>query len=305
MLGSEFKSNKANALQETKDLGINNIVRTMFPASTTKTTSTPAGVVHLHLADFGLDLPLYDESDPLTHTTLSATNITVSGLDSFTTFKPMKLLGDHTFNHEVALKNLEITLHLSLAIKPTTNKFDGITSIVAKHDNKQVNEIVTLSMSATRLFFSAASFLGISAQDFFQLKLGSVFNNPLPCTIASVMKLELTSAIASIGDITEPMLTGFLSSGLDQLFGQLMHALFLLFEDTITMALPSFVSSTGRSKLNKLLKTHLDEVRQNEIHDLEDHITGSHQCSPPDVLPNTQVYLNFLTSPFWKELNQL
>ena len=179
-------------------------------------------------------------------------------------------------------------------IGPTTNIFDGgATSILADHSGKTVSETITLKFSLTELFFKAASYVGISSKDFFGLRLGSAWNQPLACAISTVARFELTNALAKIGDVQEPILNGFISSGFDKLFSDLVHAIFLMYEDTLSLALPSYISSSVRPSINDMVHQYTNDVKTEG------------KCIPPEVSPGDDHMFNFQTNPFWTYLQDL
>jgi hypothetical protein len=65
--------------------------------------------------------PLCAGVDPLTSTSFGVSHITVHGLDQWSTFKPLVVLGDQTLGHELKMSGtLTFTAATQLVIGPST-----------------------------------------------------------------------------------------------------------------------------------------------------------------------------------------
>ena len=117
----------------TTDLGINNLIN-----SNTDWT----GKIHLDSSVMGALNPLYSGSDPLTKTSISVTNVTIEGLNTFTTFKPMAIIGNQTISHQIKMQKLDLRLDIRFDMAST----DHPDSIVNQGQMKRVVETATITL---------------------------------------------------------------------------------------------------------------------------------------------------------------
>ena len=105
---------------------------------------------------------LYEGVDPLTSTSLGMSNVVVRGLDQWTIFRPLLVLGDQTLGHELKMTGkLTASATLSLRIAPST----ASDSLIHQHQGHTVNENPQISISLSDLHFDAATYVGVSKEE--------------------------------------------------------------------------------------------------------------------------------------------
>ena len=132
MLGSMEQVTRPDGTVTT-DLGINNLVN-----GNTGWT----GKVHLDSSVMGGLNPLYSGSDPLTKTMISVTNVTIEGLNTFTIFKPMAIIGNQTISHQIKMQKLDLRLDIRFDMQST----DHPDSIVNQGKMKRVVETASITL---------------------------------------------------------------------------------------------------------------------------------------------------------------
>jgi hypothetical protein len=98
-----------------------------------------------------------------------------------------------------------------------------------------------------------SSLLAIDQDLFGALRVGSLLysDNLLPCFWSSIFKSEISIFEASVGNIQEPTLEGFISKGIDNIVTQSVKAAFLMYESVVIRALPNIFQTTVRSLVNE------------------------------------------------------
>ena len=233
-------------------------------------------------------LMLYEGVDPLTSTSLGMSNVVVRGLDQWTIFRPLLVLGDQTLGHELKMTGkLTASATLSLRIAPST----ASDSLIHQHQGHTVNENPQISISLSDLHFDAATYVGVSKEETLSMKLGSIEQAPLECIASAVDELEIRKFLTTIRDIEEPLMSGFLSVGIDRLFSQAMHLVYLKYETRMKQAMPNYLTSTGSDLLNTELLAFL------KSHDQRYEKT----CPDPSTPYNAGHYLDFRANEIWTQ----
>ena len=123
------------------------------------------------------------------------------------------------------------------------------------------------------------------------IKLGSIGQTPLECFASAVDEMEIRKFLATILDIEEPALSGFLSAGIDQLFSQALHVVYLKYENRMKLALPKYLTTTASDLINNLiidfLKSH-DQLYKKT-------------CPNPAIQYHARQYINFRTNDLWNQ----
>ena len=232
--------------------------------------------------------PLCAGVDPLTSTSFGVSHITVHGLDQWSTFKPLVVLGDQTLGHELKMSGtLTFTGATQLVIGPST----APDSLIHQHVGHTVRETASVVLSITDLNFNAATFAGVSKSKILSLKLGSIQQQPLNCISSAVDELEVQKFITTVADISEPLISGFLSKGIDRVFSQAFHLVFLQYEERMKTVLPNFLTTTGSDLLNAFITDFLVQHTQRY----------SKTCPAPSIDYDSQEYLDFRNNEFWSQ----
>ena len=231
---------------------------------------------------------LYHGVDPLTSTSFAMSKLVIKGLNQFNTFRPLVVLGDQTLGHKLRMEGTVIaSASFSLKIGPST----ASDSLIYRHQGHIVEEYPQASISISDLNIDASTFVGVSKDKALSIRIGSIEQAPLPCFSSAFHGMELQDFMATIRDIEEPVLSGFLSSGVDRLFSQALHLVYLKYEDRMKLAMPNFLTTTGRNMTNSLISNYITSHDQ----------TSKTTCPDPQIAYNSGLFVNFRTNKLWNQ----
>ncbi len=231
---------------------------------------------------------MYDGVDPLTSTSLGMSRVVVTGLDQFQTFRPLVVLGDQTLGHELRMEGrVTASASLSLTIGPST----APGSMIDEHNGNTVRENPQLSLSISDLYLDAATFVGVSKEKALSVKVGSIQQAALPCLSSTFHEMEVRKFISTIRDIEEPLFSGFISVGIDRLFSQALHLVYLKFEDRMKLAMPNYLTTAGSEMMNELIDDYVASHNQ----------THEKTCPAPALPYKSGEYINFRTNDLWNQ----
>jgi hypothetical protein len=76
-------------------------------------------------------------------------------------------------------------------------------------------------------------------------------NNLVGCLLSSIVQAKFTGLQVDVRNVREPVLTGFVSKGVDRVVSQAVQALFIMYEAVLIEAIPNVFQTTIRDILNK------------------------------------------------------
>jgi hypothetical protein len=179
---------------------------------------------------------IFDEEDKLSKNSIRINGVRVVGLDTLTTFVPLIEIGEYTFRNELRWDRLSLALDLSITIETTTVD----DPILVSPTPVTIMENITVSLDLERIDVNASIFLAIDQNKFDTLPLGSLLKNPIVCFLSALDTLEVSGLEVSLGQFSEPVITGFVSPGFEHLVATLVDAAFIAYEPTLTRAIPYF-----------------------------------------------------------------
>jgi hypothetical protein len=246
---------------------INSYLQVGLNSSTDSTTSGINGLVKSNLLNedgvfnvplniFLPDTVVFEAVDTLTKTKINIASIRIVGLDSFTKFDPLQVLAPQVLRSTVALNHLNIQADLTLSIQPSTLE----NSIISGSSSPYLDNI-TVSFGMKDIEGSVSAFLGVDSKLFGDLKLGSLLYSKqiLPCLLQTVQIAEITQLFGSVGDVSIPNMTGFISSGLDNLIANITDVAFETLKPWALKLIPGLFQKTVRSALNTQLQNFLSQ----------------------------------------------
>jgi hypothetical protein len=112
-----------------------------------------------------------------------------------------------------------------------------------------------------------------------EIQLGSVFQSDqiLPCFSQTIDSTEVTQLIANVQGISTPSVTGFISSGLDEVIANATDAAFQTLQPWVLTLIPGFFQETVRLSVNNRL---------------QDFISTETNCAKPS-LEGQQEFIDF------------
>lgn len=134
-------------------------------------------------------------------------------------------------------------LDLAVKIKPSTNE-DSIIEV--PNSNSHVSESIKVKFGVDDLNVVAALLVAVDEDRFKALEIGGILHseNILACVATVVHELLLSGFDVSVGGIRHPVLSGFVSPGIDRIVSSAVEAVFEMYESGESMRVGiSFVST--------------------------------------------------------------
>ena len=199
----------------------------------------------------GFDSTLFKSHDKLTETTITLDTIKVFGLDTFTHFSALQAIGNQTLQNEFKWDYLTFELDVTLDIKASSLP----DAIITDPDPTDLVEKIRIKFGVDDLDILFSLFLAIDETKLLDLELGSLLHSDhlLVCFLSMLHDVDVAGLYASVKDIHEPTLEGFVTPGLDRVLTQMSNVAFLVFEPTFKRALPSIFQGPLRDILSEQL----------------------------------------------------
>ncbi|KAL3802096.1 LOW QUALITY PROTEIN: hypothetical protein HJC23_010852, partial [Cyclotella cryptica] len=145
-----------------------------------------------------LTIPITDQGFAAGGVVLSLYNVTLIGLDSFTSFSVLSLTGPQTFNNYAKLETLGVSVDMGLSIGDS-------------------NETVMASLILKDVELDVSLLMAIDQEILGSLKLGSVMHTSdiFFCILSVIHTVVLSRFVMDIGDIESFSLSGFVTDSTD------------------------------------------------------------------------------------------
>jgi hypothetical protein len=252
-----------------EDLGINAFLR--------DTVLDADGTLMLNMSTLGPDFNpvIFNSQGLLTETSMTISGIQVTGLDTLQAFSPFQTIGNFTLSNDFVWKTLSVDVNLTLDIKPSTRP----DSILVGSGDVQILEEISVSIDMNDLNVTFALFMAVNRDKFNALTIGSLLRsrNLLPCLLSSTEAFEISDLQVTIGDLSQPNLSGFVSPGIDRLVSTAAEAAFVAFEPTLLRAIPGLFQTTVRSILEDRF---LGQLIKSD--------SESNKCPSPELIGSTE-----------------
>lgn len=195
---------------------------------------------------------LFDSEDILTNTQIKMDGLRLKGLDTLQTFEPFVIRGKHTIGNVLAWQSLQLELDLIFDIAPSLRE-DSI--LINPNQANRIIERITIAVDFTDLSLDLSLFLAIDENKFDGLILGSMLDTKqiIPCFASAMTDIQLSGLGATVAEFSTPLLTGFLSPGLDRVISQFAEALFVAYKPTLLRAVPGMFQGPLRRMLQDVV----------------------------------------------------
>ena len=168
---------------------------------------------------------------------------------------------------------ITVELDLEVRIRPSTNE-DSIIDV--PNPNAGITEMVQVSFGIDNLSADIALLLAIDEFRLKALEIGALLrtDNLLSCFATVIHKLALAGFDVSIGSIRDPVLSGFLSPGIDRVVSNAVEFVFLMYEPTFLQALPSMFQGPFRDIIQEeILESSIFNPTEGSCTWLEDNVS--------------------------------
>jgi hypothetical protein len=164
--------------------------------------------------------------------------------------------------------------------KPANSSLDNSENMSVSVGQLEIVDNFTVSFSIDGLTVNTSNLVAIDIGMIKQLRFGQVYTTPFKCFASSVIAGEISKLHAALSNVEEPKLSGLIADGVDGFINALVEAIFTLYKDPALQAMPTFVSTAGKTGLNEFLLKQIDEST----------------CPAPAGLAAGTVYFDFKTS---------
>jgi hypothetical protein len=158
---------------------------------------------------------------------------------------PTTAVGQYTLQNTLHLDYVTIELDLEVNIKPSTNE-DSIIDV--PDPNAGIVENIQVSFGVDDLNAGVAFLLAVDENKLKALEIGALLRseNILACFASVIFDLSLAGFDVSVGSIRDPVLSGFVSPGVDRIVSNAIEFVFLMYEPSFLAALPSIFQGPFR-----------------------------------------------------------
>ena len=201
----------------------------------------------------------------LTETTLSISTITITGLDTFRELNVLDDIGNYTLQNTFLLEQLSVVIEMVAEMK-TSSKSDAIfvtnTLDTVAAGGEPIVERFTVNFNVSDIEVDISLFLGVHKERWGKLVLGPLLHmkNIFPCLVSIVDVATVSGLTMTVGNITPPLLSGFLDNGIDRLVSNGSIALFDMYEGSMIRAMPNFFQTYVRDTVNEFLVKQLTSM---------------------------------------------
>eukprot|EP01046_Picozoa_sp_COSAG06_P013289 COSAG06_NODE_801_length_12195_cov_106.299934_6_plen_1670_part_00 len=183
--------------------------------------------------------------------TVKIQSLKLAGLDSFTRFDILQLLGNYTIMNGLVMEYLGVEVTADITLTP--NQHAG-GSVVAHRG--AVTEHVVLHTGIANASVELAGMIAVR-EAVATIQLGDMIRHPLGCVFSDVFSANLTYVNVTVGGVTHPIFQGFISAGVDHLFNGIADAAFLMYEEVAEKMLPGIMQTSLRQGINNITTRYL------------------------------------------------
>ena len=160
----------------------------------------------------------------------------------------MTAIGKHTLQNSFHLDFITVELELTVIIK-ASSRDDSI--IEAADPNRQIRETIQIDFGVDDLNIDLAVLMAINEDKMKALEVGGLLTsgNLLACFVSTLYELAVSGLDVTVGNIRDPVLSGFISPGIDRLVSDAAEAVFLMYRSTFLKALPAMFQGPFRDLL--------------------------------------------------------
>jgi len=196
---------------------------------------------------------LFEGHDRMLQTTILLNQISILGLDSITEFDTLETIGKHTLSNSWTWSQLEMKIDVTIQMAPSTLEdaiLSGITS-------EGIQEDISITMKAEDITVLSSLLIALDEPSLAKLQLGSFLDtkNIIECVWSVVNRLDLTGLNVQYKNVDPPVMSGFISPGIDRLFSDAVMAALDLYEASklINQTLPALFGTTVVDIINQFI----------------------------------------------------
>ena len=196
---------------------------------------------------------LLETHDRLFQTTVLLREVSILGLDSITQLDTLEVIGSQTLSNSWKWSQLEVVAKVTILMAPSTLP----DAILQDFTSEGIQEDISITMTVQNIDVLASILVVLDEPALAQLQLGSFLDSAdiLDCLWSVVNQLKLTGLAVEYEDVLPPVLSGFVSPGLDRILGDAALAALELYESStlLDQALPAIFATTVVDLINRFI----------------------------------------------------
>jgi hypothetical protein len=215
--------------------------------------------------DSGSSSSFLEFQDMFTRTRLSVTSVSVGGLDSLVANGTSVLdpIGRYTLRNSLRFDRLAFALGVRAEMRPSSESSGAAAAANDIDDSPVVRENFTIGIGMRDVLVTFSLFLGANNGTLDGMPLGSIidFENILPCVLTAVEDAKITEVVVTASDVEAPTLYGLddADGGTGYLVTAVADALFDVYGQVLSNALPSFLAATVKDVATDYINDRMDD----------------------------------------------
>ena len=223
------------------------------------------------------DLPMdsnviFEGHDQITETIMTLNQVKVFGLDSLSSLVPFSTISSFTLQNELTWSKVNVEFDVTIEIKPSTLE----DAILQDPTSDGITENFKINFGVEGIDIMASLLLLINEEIMENLTVGPLLYAEylVPCILSSVHSMQLSGLTFTPQKINDPILSGFISPGLDRVISDSAEAAFAMYVGSMRKALPYIFQITVRDFINtKVIDPFLADETKRTCHTI-DTVTG-------------------------------
>jgi len=204
---------------------------------------------------------LLDSEDLLSKSTITIERIALKGLDTMTTFDPLKIHpgGEYTLSNSFGFNYVDVEVDLTVEIRSASSGGSIFDS------DEVVTERISIDFGVDDLNVDFSFLLALDSSKIGSIPFGAIltdFDNLTSCLLGMIVhSAEVSFLSATAGNLESPKLDGFISKGIDRVITSGADAVFAMYEGALLDLIPNIFQVGFRKSINDMLRKALEESK--------------------------------------------
>lgn len=205
----------------------------------------------LQFEDVGLE-DLVNTTNLLQINDITPMNISVTGLNNFTTENALTVIGDYTLATELLLPGIQL---------------DAVVALDVTVNGVPVQEVITINFDITGILINASFLLGLDSEVVETWTIGTFLNtsNLIPCLLSAVSTAGVSQLLVTVGSIGVPIVSDAFSPGVIELLNTGVEGGACVYEQLILEAIPGFFQTNVTVLVNDFIECFIETEGANAV----------------------------------------
>lgn len=206
---------------------------------------------------FNTSLELLNDHNRFINAKVVVDRVMLLGLDNITFFEPFTEIGQFTIQNKVTWNLLNIEMDISVDIVASSTE-DSIFESTSS-EGTPTREKIKLFFGIENVSLFLSVLLAVDEGKLGAIRLGSLLDSKrvTDCLLSTVYDVHVSGLSLEVGDVQPPTMEGFVATGIDRVFSDLVDATFLIYESAILDAAPGFFNTATRDFVNDVLAQYV------------------------------------------------